>query len=90
MQTTLKQGAPERAQEQGAAGGVRSTKDRDVPALQVRAGRVALGRTSWDVARFLAAPMETELKWPGELSGEWPMISPFCSETEARIRLLLL
>ena len=61
----------------GVGGGVRSTKDRDVPALEARAGRVAVGRTTRDAAGFLAAPTETELKWPGGLSGEWTMISLF-------------
>ena len=59
------------------AGGLRSTKDRDVPALEARAGRVVVGCTSWDAVGFLAAPMETELKWPGELSGERTAISLF-------------
>ena len=64
-------------QEPGVAGGVRSTKDRDVPALEVRAGTPAVGRTTRDAAGFLAAPTETELKWPRELSGEWTAISLF-------------
>ena len=63
--------------ELGAAGGVRNTKDRDVPALEARAGSVAVGRTSRDAAGFLAAPMETELAWPGQLSAEWTAISLF-------------
>ena len=46
----------------GAAGGVRSTKDRDVLALEVRAGTRAVGRTTRDAAGFLAALPETELK----------------------------
>ena len=46
-------------------------------ALEVRAGRVALGCTSRDAVRFLAALIETELKWPGELSGEETEISLF-------------
>ena len=46
----------------GAAGGVRSKKDRDEPALEVRAGIVAVGSTTWDAAGLLAAPTETELK----------------------------
>ena len=33
-----------------AADGVRNTKDRDVPALEVRAGTPAVGRTSRDAA----------------------------------------
>ena len=63
--------------EPGADGGVRSTKDRDVLALEARAGRVAVGRTTRDAAGFLAAPPETELKWPKELSGERTVISLF-------------
>ena len=31
-----------------AAGGIRNTKDRDAPALEVRAGTPGVGRTSWD------------------------------------------
>ena len=62
VRTTLKQGAQECVRELEAAGGVRNTKDRDVPALEVRAGRVAVGHTTWDAAGFLAAPTETELK----------------------------
>ena len=52
------------------AGGVRNTKDRHVPALEVRAGTPAVRRTTPDAAGFLAAPTETELKRPGRLSGE--------------------
>ena len=33
-----------------AAGGVGNTKDRDVPALEVRAGTPGVGRIAWDVA----------------------------------------
>ena len=66
----MKRGAQERAWELGAAGSVRSTKDRVVLALGVRTGRVAVGHTTLDAVGFLAAPTETELKWPGELSGE--------------------
>ena len=46
-----------------------------MPALEVRAGRVAVGRTSQDAVGFLAGPTETELKWPGELGGERTVIS---------------
>ena len=59
------------------AGGVRSTKDRDVPALGARIGRVAVGRTTQDAVGFLAALTETELKWPRELRGEWTALSLF-------------
>ena len=51
------------------AGGVRNTKDRDMPALERRAGMMAAG--------FQAAPTETELKRPEELSGEQIAISLF-------------
>ena len=60
-----------------AAGDVRNTKDRDVPALEVRAGTPAVGRTTRDAAGFLVAPTETELKWLRELSGERKTISLF-------------
>ena len=63
----MRWGAREHA---GAAGGVTNTKDRDMLALEVRAGRAAVGRTTPDAAGFLAAPTETELKRPGRLSGE--------------------
>ena len=33
-----------------AAGGVGNTKDRDAPALEVRAGTPDVGRTAWDAA----------------------------------------
>ena len=74
---TLKQGAREHAREPGAAGGVRSTKYRNVPALEVRAGRAAVGRTTQDTAGFVAALTETELKWSRKLSGERTAISLF-------------
>ena len=54
----------------GGSGSVRSTKDKDVPALGATAGRVAVGHTTQDAAGFLAAPTETELKWPGKLNEE--------------------
>ena len=73
----IEQGAREHAWEPGVAGGVRSTKDRDMPALEVRAGTLAVGCTSWDAAGFLVAPTETELKLPRELSGERTAISLF-------------
>ena len=50
-------------------GRVRNTKDRDMPALEVRVEMPAAG--------FLAAPRERELKWPEELSGEQTAISLF-------------
>ena len=48
-----------------------------MPALEVRAGRVAVGHTARDTAGFLAAPTETDVEWPGELSGEQTVISLF-------------
>ena len=62
--TTLKQGAREHAWEPGAAGSVRSTKDGNVLALEVRAGTLDVGHTTQDAAGFLAAQTETELQWP--------------------------
>ena len=59
------------------AGSVRSTKDRDVPALEVKAGTPAVGHKTQDAAGFLAAPIETQLKWPRELCGERIAISLF-------------
>ena len=76
-ETGLKPGGQEHTREPGAAGDVRSANDRDVPALEARTGRVAVGCTSQDTAGFLAAPTETQLKWPGELSGERTAISLF-------------
>ena len=75
--TTLKQGAQEHAREPGVASGVGSTKDRGVPALEVRARRAAVGLRTQDAAGFLAAPTETELEWAGKLSGEQTAISLF-------------
>ena len=45
------------------AGGVRNTKDRDAPALEVRAGTPGVGRTSRDAAG-LSSTNRTELNWP--------------------------
>ena len=63
----LKPGAPEHVGVAGSwwleAGSVRNTKDRDVPALEVRAGMPGVGCTSWDAAG-LSSTTETELKWP--------------------------
>ena len=53
------------------------TQKTDVLALEVRAGRVAVGLTTRDAAGFLAALTETELRWPGELSGEGTEVSLF-------------
>ena len=58
-----------------AADGIRNTKDRDVLALELRAGMPAVGRTTQDAAGFSAAPTETELKRPEVLSGEQTAIS---------------
>ena len=38
---------------------------------------MAVGHTTWDAARFLAAGTETEFKCPGELSEEQTAISLF-------------
>ena len=64
-------------QEPRAAGGVRSTKGRDVQALGARAGRTAVGCTTREAVGFLAAPTETESEWPGELSEKQTVISLF-------------
>ena len=61
--------------ETGAAGGFRHAKNRDMPALEVRAGTLAVGCTTQDAAGFSAAPTETELKRPEVLSGEQTAIS---------------
>ena len=61
----------------GGGAGVRSTKDGDMPALGARIGRVAVGHTTQGAVGFLAAATETELKWPGELSGEQTVIFLF-------------
>ena len=71
----------------GAAGGVRNTKERDAPALEVRAGTPGVGRTAWDTAglsstnrnrlKVARTPVENDLR-------------SLCSETEAEIRPLLL
>ena len=69
------------------AGGIRNTKDRDVPALEVRAGTLGVGRISQNAAglnstnsnRVIVARTSVE-NGPRSL----------CSEAEAGIRLLLL
>ena len=64
-------------QVQLVAGGVTNTKDRDMPALEVRARTPAMEHTFQDAAGFLAAPTETELKSPEGPSGEWAAIPLF-------------
>ena len=59
------------------AGGVRNIKDRDVKALEVRAGTPAVGCTTRDAIGFLITPTEIGLKRPGQLSGERTVISRF-------------
>ena len=69
------------------AGRVRNTKDRDAPALEVRAGMAGVGRTAWDAAglsstnrnrvKMARAPVENDLQ-------------SLCSETEAEFQPLLL
>ena len=49
----------------------------ETPALKVRAGTQAVGHTSRVPAGFLAALIETELKWPREVSGERTAIPLF-------------
>ena len=84
----LKQGAPEHVHGQLAANGVRNTKERVMPALEMRAEMPAVGCTMWDTAGFLAAPKETELK--GQESTIESRLPCLCSETEAGIWPLLL
>ena len=69
------------------AGGVRNTKDRDALALEVRAGKPGVGRTSRDAAGS-SSTNSSRVK-VGRSSVENGLQS-LCSETEAEIRLLLL
>ena len=75
------------AQGRLAAGRVRNTKDRDTPALEVRAGKAGVGRTSRDAAG-LSSTNRNRVK-VARTSVENGPRSLF-SETEAEIRLLLL
>ena len=70
-----------------AAGGVRDTKDRDMPALEVRAGTLSVVHTSRD-AGGLGSTNRNRVK-VARTSVESGLRS-LCSETEADIRPLLL
>ena len=70
-----------------AADGVRNTKNRDAPALEVRAGMPGVGRPSQDAAG-LSRTNRNRVK-VARASVENGLRS-LCSETEAEIRLLLL
>ena len=70
-----------------AAGRVRNTKDRDVPALEVRAGTLGVGCTSQDAAG-LSSTNRNRVK-VARTTGENGPLS-LCSETEAEIWPLLL
>ena len=74
-------------QGQLAAGGVRNTKDRDAPALEVRAGTPGVGCTSRDTAGL--SSITSKRVQVASTSVERGLRS-LCSETEAEIRPLLL
>ena len=69
------------------AGGVRNTKDRDTPALEVRAGMPGVGRTAQDAAG-LSSTNRNRVKVARTSEENDPR--SLCSETEAEIRPLLL
>ena len=69
------------------AGGVGNTKDRDAPALEVRAGTPAVGRISWDAAG-LSSTNRNRVK-VARTSVDNGLRS-LCSDTEAEIQPLLL
>ena len=77
----------QRTRGQLVAGSVRNTKDRDMPALEVRAGPPAVGRTSRDTAG-LSSTNRNRVK-VARTSVENGQRS-LCSETEAEIWPLLL
>ena len=58
------------------AGSVRNTKDRDVPALEVRAGTAGVGRMSRDAVGFNSTN-RNRVKVARRLSGEWTAIPLF-------------
>ena len=69
------------------AGGVRNIKDRDVPALEVRAGTLGVWCTSRDTAG-LSSTNRNRLKVARMSVESGPRA--LCSETEGDIRALLL
>ena len=68
------------------AGGVRNTKERDEPALEMRAGMPSVGHTSWDAAG-LSRTNRNRVK-VARASVENGLRS-LCSVTEAEIQPLL-
>ena len=70
-----------------AAGGVRNTKDRDAPALEVSAGIPGVGHTSQDAAGS-SSTNSNRVKVARTSVKNGPQ--SLCSETEAEIQLLLL
>ena len=69
------------------AGGVRNRKDRDAPALEVRAGTTGVERTSRD-ATGLSSTNSKRVKVARTSVENRPR--SLCSETEAEIQPLLL
>ena len=61
-ETGLKPGGQEHTREPGAAGDVRSANDRDVPALEARTGRVAVGCTSQEPAGVFCSTNRNRIK----------------------------
>ena len=70
-----------------AAGSVRNTKDRDVLALEVRAGMLGVGCTARDAAE-LSSTNRNRVKVARTSVENGPQ--SLCSVTEAEIRPLLL
>ena len=69
------------------AGGARYAKDRDAPAVEVRAGMPGMGHTSRDAAG-LSSTNRNRVKAARSSVENGPR--SLCSETEAEIRPLLL
>ena len=70
-----------------AAGGVRNTKDRDEPTLEVRAGTPAVGRTCRDAVGFSSTNRNrVKVARRAQRRADCNL----CSETEAKIWPLLL
>ena len=70
-----------------AAGGVRNTKDRDAPALEVRAGMPGVGRAARDAAGLSSTDRNRVKVARTSVENGPPYL---CSETEAEIQPLLL
>ena len=69
------------------AGGVRNTKARDAPALEMRAGTLGVGCTAWDAAGLSSTNRNRVIEARTSVENGPRYL---CSETEAEIRLLLL